>query len=65
MQACVLITDIYLFLCAEEGFLSSQYPVTAQQKLMVTHWFSSPNGPTISINPPILLLFSTSANTLL
>lgn len=65
MQACVLITDIYLFPCTEEGFLPSQYPAIAQQKLMVIHWLGSPNGPTIPINPPILSLLSTSANTLL
>jgi len=65
MQAYVLITDVYLFLCAEKGFLPSQIPVFAQQKLMVIHWLSSPNGPTIPINPPILSLFSTSVNTFL
>ena len=65
MPACVLITEVYLILCAEEGFLPSQRPVFAQQKVMVIHWLSLPNGPTIPINMTIFLLISTSANTVL
>lgn len=53
------------FYVLKGGFLPSQCPVFAQQKLMVIHWLSSPNGPTIPINPPIFALISTSANNLL
>lgn len=65
MQVSVLIINMYLFLRAKEGLIPSQHPVSAQEEPAVILWLSSPNGPTIPINPPGFSLFSTSANTLL